>query len=702
MNRIAPPPPPVVNRAPPPPVEVKTYRTMDAEVYLNYALFMFTRRNYETGEPIGVPTTYELYNELYYVDGAPCSKEETMRLMETREFNPGDPIATFNGMKYDLLLITAFFNGADNSSLKRISAEIIDTRMMPWDFEKKYGVRLLDFNHIDLIEVAFGAGSLKVYGARLKSRLLQELPIHFDTFIMDHQRGVLTKYCHNDNIVTSDLFKDCKLAIELRESLGAEYGVDFRSKSDAQIGEAIIVSETKRMTGITLRKLSMKTFKRDFYFVPPPFIEFESEQMNGVLAICTETLFNVSDKTNKVTLPPVISKQIKLGDGPNMVAYKMGIGGLHSVTSGGTFYSDDDYDVFEIDVSSFYPNIIILSKFFVPQIGMDAFLEIYQSIVNKKNDASARMKELFKIIEVSGETEEIKAEIKQLLTTIAGVKIAINGAYGKLSNHHSKIFAPSMLVHTTLTGQLGLFMLLEQLHKTGIHVLSANTDGINVRVHKSQRKYVDDLVEWWCNKTGFVMDYNHYQQISYRDVNNYFYKHQSGKIKGIGIFAGDGIRKSPANSIVRDAIFAFVDKGTPIHQTIEECTDPFAFLTLKKVTGGAFKGDELLGGTVRWYRSNATDTAIHYVKPNKSGTHNQVAGSENGMPLMNVTPGVVPEDVDRDWYVNQAYQTMAQIGMFDNPAVCKSVTDDFGVSKADFFDIIGVNKAMIKKYKINI
>ena len=256
-----------------------------------------------------------------------------------------------------------------------------------------------------------------------------------------------------------------------------------------------------------------------------------------------------------------------------------------------------------------------------------------------------------------------------------------------------------MLVHTTLTGQLGLLMLLEHLHENNIHVLSANTDGINVRVNKAQKAYVNDLVKWWCNETGFVMDYNHYKSISYRDVNNYFYVHQTGYTKGIGVFAGDGIRKSPDNPIIRDAIFEFTKNGVSIEDTVYNCTDPFNFLTLQKVTGGAEKDGELLGGTVRWYRSNVSETCIRYVKANKHGTFNQVAGSECGVPLMNVGE-TVPDDLDYDWYVQQAYILMAQVGIFDDATKLRQCAghDD----KEIFFEEIGVTKAMIKKYNIKM
>lgn len=406
VARIAPPPP--AARIAPPPVNAllrRTCKTLDIECYVNYFLILCLEFDYKTGEVLK-KTSYELYGSQYYVDRVPYDNfNEVLELLDTRELKPsaGCPIITFNGIKYDNIMLTAFMNGANTIELKRVNGLVIPETppggvrprsMMPWDFEKKYGLKLASYNHIDLIEVAFGTASLKVYGARLKSRLLQELPIHFNSYLMPFQRDLIFDYCDNDNLITIDLFLDLKPALELRRILSAEYGSDFRSKSDAQIGEAILVIETERMTNKRLRKPNMKTFKRNFKYVPPPFISFTTVQMLEIFNVCQSTEFIVDAKTNKVKLPPVISKIFKMGTGDNAVKYKMGIGGLHSVTSGGTFISDEEWETFEIDVSSFYPNIIILSQFFIEAIGKDAFIQIYQSVLDKKNNASERLKEV--------------------------------------------------------------------------------------------------------------------------------------------------------------------------------------------------------------------------------------------------------------------------------------------------------------------
>ena len=773
---IIPPPPPTLISIPPPPLQAKRHVTFDVECYVNY--FLLTICDAVTEE---VLKEYELYNDV----------RNHTSLQEVHDFLMNCTIVSFNGNKYDLLIVTAYINGANNYQMKEISDLIIPKDggrgLMPWDFERRFSIKIPDFDHIDLIELTPGMHSLKVYGARLRSKKLQELPIHHNSLIMPHQLPPMRSYCINDNIVTKQVYDEVKLAIELRIEMSAEYGFDLRSKSDAQAAEAIVAHEAKRITGVVMKKPDMKTYPREFKYISPEFIKFTKPRMEALRHLCTELTYVLSDK-HKLKVPnefgvvrfykdedsgyaieqdvAVASKIREDIDEANGLAdlradlakikksfgvknqqvidaakelkelndacgytkasselaalrkiqremtireYTMQIGGLHSKHDAGSFYSDDDYQIFEIDVSSFYPNIIIQAGLFIKSLGREVFQEIYQGLIDRKNNASARLKEL----KDQGVTTGV--EVKELKATIKAVKIFVNGLYGKLSSHYSKVYSPDMLIGTTITGQLSLLMLLEIFHLNGIHVLSANTDGINVRVHKDQREWLDNEVNKWCDNTGFVMDYNYYKSIHYRDVNNYFAHYEDDSIKGIGIFAAESLDISPEYFIVRDALFDYVKDGTPIEETINDCDDIHMFVNLRKVSGGAHKDGEEIGKAVRWYHSMASGSAIHDIK---SG--NKVAGSQNGVPVMDY-PDELPYDVDRQWYIHKAYKTMAVCGLLTDNLVylCHSASDAVMISsdenewvssiangdldvieRDEFLKRVGIIKKDINKYKI--
>lgn len=707
-------PPAVINQSPdieaiPPTIltcGASIEATCDLEVYTNYFLATLMLFDADSHLPLHF-VEVEIYNGRHFLNGQPSDHNQGRAAIAKvlgfcRTY-------TFNGGNYDNPMIGAYFAGFSTQSMKRLSNDIIENRLMPWHLERKYGFQMPTYNHVDLIELAVGVGSLKMYGAKLRCKLLQELPIDHRAWLCEPQRVAIRQYCRNDNLVTMALAKDCKNGVQLRERIGLKYNINVMCKSDPQMGELVLATMSERLNNRKLTKPNMKKVARSFNYTPPSFIAFESQVLQDVLEMVKATPFELSAK-HKVTLPRDVGKIITLGEGDLKRQYKMGIGGLHSVTSGSTYRSNANLEVKEVDVSSYYPNIILICGFFVGAIGPEVFHTIYKSLVDMKNDGTVRKNDINAILnDESTVTSEsilaLAAELEIVISDIAAAKLLINGVYGKFGSHFSKVFAPDMMIHTTLTGQLGMFMLLEQFHKHGINVISANTDGINIAVRKDQVAFADELVKWWCGVTQWVMDYNHYTSIHYRDVNNYFYTKtdSDGKVsaKGIGIFAGDSIKISPNYSVCRNAIFAFAEKGTPLIDTIYDCDDPFDFLSLAKVTGGAMKDGQVLGSVIRWYKSNVTRTAIHRMVPNAQGTYGQVPDSMHAQPLMDVGDEV-PEDIDYHWYVSNAIQMMAQTGMFNGDPAIRNQAIGAPMEAEKFCEHYGIDKAMIKKYKIQI
>ena len=51
---------------------------------------------------------------------------------------------------------------------------------------------------------------------------------------------IFESYCQNDLGVTKALFNTLRSEIELRKEMSEEHGIDLRSKSDAQVAEAVL------------------------------------------------------------------------------------------------------------------------------------------------------------------------------------------------------------------------------------------------------------------------------------------------------------------------------------------------------------------------------------------------------------------------------------------------------------------------------
>ena len=83
--------------------------------------------------------------------------------------------------------------------------------------------------------------------------LFRSLPIEPDALIAPAQRELLRQYCVNDLDTTEALYRALEKQVELRAKMGEQYGMDLRSKSDAQIAEKVITSELEAMTDTALR-----------------------------------------------------------------------------------------------------------------------------------------------------------------------------------------------------------------------------------------------------------------------------------------------------------------------------------------------------------------------------------------------------------------------------------------------------------------
>lgn len=314
-------------------------------------------------------------------------------------------IISFNGIGYDMPMVALAMTGASNTALKNASDEIILTDIKPWQFLREHDLELPEFiDHIDLQQVSPGSPqmpSLKIYAGRLHSKRMQDLPFEVDAVLTDKQISVLEDYHDNDLQVTEDKYFELKPQIELRASMSDQYGVDLRSKSDAQVAEAVIKTEIERMTGKKVYKPDVKPGL--FKYVAPAYIRFQTPAMQEILRKIT-TSNMVVDHGGRVTMPEWLEKaDIPIGSS----VYRMGIGGLHSSESKTTHLSNDTRVLLDRDVTSYYPSIILNNKLYPKHLGVP-FLKVYRGIFERRLAAKKKAREL------GDEIEKLEARIKEL------------------------------------------------------------------------------------------------------------------------------------------------------------------------------------------------------------------------------------------------------------------------------------------------
>jgi len=594
----------------------KPRAVLDCEVYVNYLLCKIRRVD------TGAVRVFEQY------DGHPL---DTRGLRQTLERVTA---VTFNGISYDMPIIGLALTGVSCETIKRCSDAIIQGGLRHWQAERQFNFKIPAFDHIDLIEVVPGMVSLKVYMGRLHCRRMQDLPIEHTARITPEQRPLLIDYNDNDLDGTQALLAKFKGQIELREEMSRMYGIDLRSKSDAQIAEAVIKHELTKL-GVDVQKPAVKA--RTFKFRFPMFLKNAGPVVQGVIDMVRAADFVVDDG-GYVKMPEQLAKAvIRIGQGQ----YRMGIGGLHSSEQRQAIVADDDTLILDRDVASYYPAIIIGTGLYPRHLGK-GFLDVYRRIRD----------------------ERIQHKHAGRKTQADTLKIVLNGSFGKFGSPYSILYSPDLLIQTTVTGQLALLMLIEWIEGCDIQVVSANTDGIVIKCQQGHYNLLGGVIKQWEMQTGFETEETRYKALYSRDVNSYIAIKPDDGVKLKGAYSEPepvaSSWPSPHNNICIDAVCDYLRYGVPIDLTIRTCRDITRMIEVRNVTGGGKWREQYLGRAVRWYKSIDGDPILR-VKANKKGNHDQVAGTAGCRPLM-VMDGTIPADLDVEAYVQEAQQILYDIG----------------------------------------
>jgi len=595
----------------------------------------------------------------------------------------------FNSLSYDLPIIWySLEEGVTNEKLKRASDSIIKGGIKWWDVEDFLGIRIpfeVKKRHIDLIEPQPNAfASLKALNGRMHGKQLQDLPYDPDIRPTSEQMDKIAHYClHSDLDATENLWNALKEPLDLRRALGPYYGQNFMCKSDSQIGETIVKSRVEQLSGQKAQRAEVRAGTM-FRYPVPEFMRFETPELQEIVDRLRETDFMVQ-ADGKVNMPDWLAKAtVTIG----AMTYQMGIGGLHSTESNRAVHSDDEHVLIDADVASQYPAIILMLGLYPKALGrpfLDVYGEIKADRLKAKKRAKAIKAELKKVTD-EAERAKLEAEAEQCKVRDKGLKISLNGVYGKLGSKYSVLYAPHLMISVTLTGQLALLMLIERAERAGIPVVSGNTDGVLFRCPREhfgglngeslKPSLLADVCAQWERDTAFDLEFGEYKAVYNQSVNSYFALKADGGHKRKGPLGNpwnehpddhDPVRgqlmKNPQATICSDAALARIKDGTPVAETIRACRDIRQFVTVIKASKGATWRDEYLGKTVRFYWGVGGQPIFDAVPHPTTGNFKKVPKSDGAIECMRL-PDEFPDDVDYDRYVAEAESILTDLGYY--------------------------------------
>ena len=358
----------------------------DIECYMNYFLVAFT--SFTSGKVVYLETTTAFTEPEIY---------------KCRWIVEHFKLISFNGNSFDLPLLALALAGKSCNELKHATNQIIQQQVKPWIVLRSAKVPKLEVDHVDLIEVAPLQGSLKIYGGRLHVPKLQELPFHPDLVLTEDQITCVRWYCINSDLTaTAFLYAELLPQIALRESMSTKYGIDLRSKSDAQIAEAVITTEFRRLTGYDAPRTEIEPGTAYRYHVPA-YVQFSTPLLQNVLDTVRNAAFVINETGSPVLPKEIAALKINIGTS----TYRMGIGGLHSCEEKQAVYADEDHVLVDRDVASYYPQIILNQRLYPKHLG-EGFLDVYRNLVTQRLAAKKRAGD------IKEELRELKKKLAEL------------------------------------------------------------------------------------------------------------------------------------------------------------------------------------------------------------------------------------------------------------------------------------------------
>lgn len=319
------------------------------------------------------------------------------------------------------------------------------------------------------------------------------------------------------------------------------------------------------------------------------------------------------------------------------VPHTFGDGGIHGAIPKFSYICKPDEIMIMADVASMYPSIML----------------VYNLLSRSVKD-KARFKHIY----------DMNIELKKLKDVRRPIyKLICNTTYGCSGDKFNSLYDPRNRRLVCIFGQVLLLDLIEKLEPY-VRMVQSNTDGVLFICKRKDFDLIDDIVYEWETRTGLTMEFDFFEKIYQKDVNNYIAVTYEGKVKSKGGYVKKLSRLDNDLPIVNEALVNYMVKGVSIEETISNCTDLIRFQKVYKLTSNydyvLHNGQKLFNKSYRVFASNnLSDTPIFKGKGNKCDKF-----AETPMHVFilneNINGMKVPTRLNRQWYVDLAYKRLEQ------------------------------------------
>lgn len=248
-------------------------------------------------------------------------------------------------------------------------------------------------------------------------------------------------------------------------------------------------------------------------------------------------------------------------------------------------------------------------------------------------------------------------------------KIADNSMSGQLKDKNSRLYDPLMNNAVCVNGQLMLLMLIEMVEPHA-QLVQSNTDGILLKL-KSIDDYdkLDDVVYEWECATGMKMEFDLFNKVFQKDVNNYILIDENGKIKSKGGYVKKLSNLDYDLPIINKALINYMVHGISVEDTILPCNDLKEYQMVTKISSKykhIVHGNKVLKEKcIRVFASKApSDAGVSKISV-RTGRPEKLSNSPEHCFTYNdeVNGKAAPEKLDKHWYIKFAKKRLADFGV---------------------------------------
>lgn len=488
----------------------------------------------------------------------------------------------FNNKHYDDWMVQGMALGATNEQVKNHNDWIIAKHKNGWEYSTvQYKKR--KFFSSDLRDDLPQNLSLKAIEANMGFSIVETgVDFNIQRALTDEELKLEIEYCLSDVNRTYDLYKARQSYLNTKLEIGRLKGIDDR--------EALGLTNAK----LTARFLDAekKVHNDEFEYVVPDNLEIG--KYGAVIEFFRHpkevAMKKLTDQQTDDLTPykrKLLNNRIKRLEEANVyqtelemdvagTPHKYAWGGLHGALPNYFIQQDDKHKILTVDVSSYYPSLMIQYGFVSRNIpSPKAFEDVYNTRIEAKNNGDPKNKPL---------------------------KLVLNTTYGASKNKFNDLYDPRQANAVCITGQLFLTDLIDKLEVVqSFELIQSNTDGIVIRFLNDDEPQLESILQEWETRVRMTLERTVIKVIAQKDVNNYVMKKGESyifekgvkrvidpdedaiKTKGgyVSLFWGGNFQNN-SMAVLNKAVVNYFMNGQPVEDTINQEKDFSQFQMVAK------------------------------------------------------------------------------------------------------------------------